>query len=187
MSEMDDVARRNALIRGKEREQRYQQAQPQGPSPERLAELREVAEATAIQIRADSVYRLYGQTAPQLDPDESLLSYRKRLVGHLRVHTDNMQLDFTKESEAVFADSEAEVYRQAAKNWMRPGDLPAGELREVIHQEGPRAVSYFVGGRGSGSMFSKVFAPFRGVGQKVVFLIDDVPQKYSLSPPVLKE
>jgi hypothetical protein len=184
---MDDVAQKNALIRAKEREQRNQPVQPQGPSPERLEAMRLRQETDAIQARADSVYRLYGQSAPEYDGNESTLEYRKRLAGGLRVHSDSQRHDFSKEPSDVFQKSEKKLYEEAAKNWQRPGDLPAGELREVIHQEGPRAVSYFVAGKGSGSMFSKVFAPFMGKGQGIRFVIDDKPQPYNLSPPVLKE
>jgi len=170
MSDFDLIAHKNALIRAKEKERRNQPPPQQGPSPEQLESMRLRQETDAIQARADAVYRLYGAAAPSYDGEESLLDYRKRLASGLRVHTDTCRHDFSREPGAVFADSETKVYKEAAKNWQRPGDLPAGELREVVIKEGPRDVSYFVAGKGSGSMFSKVFGEFMLPGLRVKFV-----------------
>ena len=98
--------------------------------------------------RADRVYQMLGDQAPQAIPGETPIAYRRRLANGLRAKTKSWQTyqfhdaqqlqDFALVEDAIYA--EATAY---AKN--PPGDAMAGKLREIVTTNHGKTRVEFIG------------------------------------------
>jgi hypothetical protein len=91
-----------------------------------------------IQSRADSVHQLFGvsQHAPNFQPGETPLAYRRRLVNGLKQYSDKWKtIELASADEKLMALAENDIYADAAKHASHPGDIPNGTLRAVIKED----------------------------------------------------
>lgn len=99
------------------------------------------------QAKADSVYSAFGSRAPRSLRGESLSAYRTRLLNGLKKHSAEWSnVNIAKLDSAVLDIAEAKIYADSMEAAMRPVDLPAGQLREIIKADATgRRISEFVG------------------------------------------
>jgi len=118
-----------------------------------------------VQERADEVFSVFGDSAPRPLQGESLLGYRRRLLGKLQQHSARWKSsDVTKiNDEPSFAVIEDQVYADAAAAALKPSDLKPGQFREVIKPDRTgRRISEFVG---NGSFVRSFKRPGRRVAR----------------------
>ena len=92
----------------------------------------EAAAMADAQAKADSVYQAFGDAAPRPMLGESLIAYRKRLVGKMQAHSPtfrNVDLAAVADS-GLLAVIEKGVYADAQTIAHSPASIPAGLLIE---------------------------------------------------------
>ena len=102
------------------------------------------------QARADSVFSGFGMRAPRPLDGESLLGYRRRLVGQVKPHSPRWKdIDINAIIDsAAFGVMEGQVYADADQAALHPADVPGSALREIKRQDTTgRQISTFVGPR----------------------------------------
>lgn len=117
------------------------------PMPE--ADLAALADA---QARADSVASAFGDSAPRPLNGESVLAYRKRLVGRYQKHSDAWKgVDLASVADAAVLDvMERQVYADAMTAARHPVVAPDEGLREVrTMSDAGHRVTTFVGNMAS--------------------------------------
>jgi hypothetical protein len=127
-----------------------------------------------IQARAAHVFALNRKIVPDAT-DETALDYRRRLAESLKSNSSMRSHDLSREPKEVFTLSEAKIYADAQRNYLKPLDLAPGEIREIKYRDrANRTVTEFAVGRGQ-SVFKQIFGDMVGVGQRVQFMYDGQP------------
>lgn len=113
--------------------------------PRADADMVEMADA---QAKADSVFQMFGQRAPRPLDGESLMGFRRRMLGSLKAHSaawKDVDLASIADSAAL-GTIETQIYADAQRAALTPTGLPEGQLRELRHtDETGRTSKTFVG------------------------------------------
>lgn len=108
----------------------------------------ESAKMADAQYKADSVYQAFGDAAPRPMLGESLLSYRKRLLGKMAVHSEKFKgvaIQSISDS-SVLEVIEASVYADALAVANSPSRIPDGVLMEYTKSDATgRKITEFKG------------------------------------------
>lgn len=144
-----DASRVDPTTAAKVRDLEAQMANLLKNQPRQLddSEYRAMADA---QANCDRVAQAFGdsQGAPRPLQGESLLGYRKRLVSKYAKHSAAFKaVDISAINDAAMLDVvEKQVYADAMAAANSPGEVGAGNLREIVtHDTTGRRVSTFVG------------------------------------------
>lgn len=105
----------------------------------------------AAQARADSVYHMFGRSAPRPLQGEVLLDYRRRLAKGVQEHSPTWKdVHLPTLGAEAFDKVETQVYADAATSARNPADVPEDELREVTSSDATgRRITEFVGRPGA--------------------------------------
>jgi hypothetical protein len=101
-----------------------------------------------VQSRADSVYAMFGGSAPRSMHSESLGNYRRRLLMPFQKHSKsfrNSDLRVVQVDSVAFDAVEDEVYKCAADAIRDPASVPVGHLREIVESKNGHTYTRFVG------------------------------------------
>ena len=108
------------------------------------------------QSRADSVWSLFGKSAPRPLPGESVLQYRRRNAVALKSHStaykdaDLSIIPDTDAGRVLFDNIEKAIYNDAEAAGRNPVDIPADTLRSHVRtDETGRRVTSFQGRPGA--------------------------------------
>ena len=109
--------------------------------------LDEEAKYTAAQAEADGVYQAFGDRAPRTLHGESLLAYRKRLLGGLQQHSAAWKdVSLADLPENVLSVAAQAIYADAVVLARSPASAPANSLRATTRTDGTnRVITEFVG------------------------------------------
>jgi hypothetical protein len=107
----------------------------------------DVAKIAETQSKADSVARAFGDSAPAPIAGESVLGYRKRLIGKFKDYSDSWKsIPMDAISDAVIDIAERQIYADAATAARTPGVSISAGLREVVSRSrAGHEISTFVG------------------------------------------
>jgi hypothetical protein len=103
---------------------------------------------TAAQQKADSVYRMFGDSAPASLQGERLHDYRVRLVSQYQKHSKsfkNAKLSLI-DDPATMTALENQIYADAAAALSDPSTFQPGELRAVVTMDSAnRPITRYIG------------------------------------------
>ena len=105
----------------------------------------ELNKLSAAKARADSVYMLRGDSAPQPLVNEDSLNYRKRVGNHLKQFSKKWAgFDLSKADSNLLDIAELDIYADASN--IRDIEVPNGELRRINKRtEAGHQIVEFVG------------------------------------------
>jgi hypothetical protein len=107
------------------------------------AERNQIAAAMA---RADSVARLFGETASAPIPGEREMDYRRRLLETYKRHSSRFaNTDLSRLDSSAVAPIEDHVYSDAEAAARTGAGIPAGTLVPVVERVNGRDVTRYVG------------------------------------------
>ena len=122
------------------------------------------AKIADAQMKADSVARAFGDSAPHPTLGESCLAYRRRLVGKFKEHSPAWKsIDLAAISDSALDVVEQQVFADAQAAARNPATVTGDTLRE-IKSTGPggHQISTFIG---PNSAFTRMHKPpVRGFG-----------------------
>jgi 8-oxo-dGTP pyrophosphatase MutT (NUDIX family) len=105
------------------------------------------AQMADCQMKADSVYSAFGDSAPSPIRSENLMSYKKRLLHGLKSNSPAWKaVDIYKLDDSVVGIAEAQIYADSIQVANHPIDIAAGTLRKIEKKdENGQLIRTFVG------------------------------------------
>lgn len=102
----------------------------------------------AYQEQADPAFQAFGDRAPAPLQGETPLQYKRRLGAKLQGHSPRWkEARLSAVSDDAMLDTVVgDIYADAISAARRGTDVPAGQLREIVHQSGGHTIISFEGG-----------------------------------------